>query len=275
MRSPDVLPTKTKQCQAVLVASEDQSLALEWLIEAINQHKAHYPQRQLAVLWDGNVPPFLSNQLGKVPVQTLLAGCVCCVGGPVLKTAIVKVLRTIQPDTLWIVGGPTALLAAMADAVQSPLLALHIKVVETVWLALSGSPSSYAFEQIECATVGVNTSLLISCEPSHPWAPRFSVPKIVNNSADHVWPTDVLFDRKLLLDAFKRISEVATINSQIDGIFRTQRTHYYGASIDKSVTWRETSWRIDSRIKLTTVNAQTIVPTLHTLREQFEACRTR
>ena len=103
MRSPNVLLKKTKQCQAVLVASADQSLALEWLIEAINQHKARYPQRQLAVLWDGDVPPSLLNQLGKVPVQTLLAGCVCCVGGPVLKTAIVKVLRTIQPDTLWIV----------------------------------------------------------------------------------------------------------------------------------------------------------------------------
>ena len=275
MLSPDILPNQNTQCRAVLVASADQALALEWLLKEIVQYQAQYPQRQLAVLWDGKVHPFAFNQLGSVPVQSLLAGCVCCVGGLVLKTAIVKVLRAIKPDTLWIVGGSTALLSAMADAVQSPLLAMHIKVVETAWLVLPGSPPSHTFEQIECASVGVNTNLLDVNALTHPWVPRFIEPKPDEYSVDHLWPADALFDRKLLLATFKKISEVTTIKGRLDGIFRTQRTHYYGASIDKSVTWRETSWRIDSRIKLTATDTKKIVPTLQTLREQFEACLTR
>ena len=272
------LPIKTKHCQAILVAADDQSMALDWLFKEIADQRSHYPQRKLAVLWDGDLQLSTHNQLsqfGNVSVQSLLAGCVCCIGGPVLKSAIVKDLRNDRPDKLWIVGGATALLSAMADAVQSPLLAAHIKVSQTVWLGQSAASSKHVFEQIECATDGVNTNIHNLSVPVHPWALGLNQANADDKSYDYLWPTEALFDRKMVLSTLRTVCEVTTINYRIDGLFRTLRTHYYGASVDAGLTWRDTSWRIDSRIRLTGLDSKEIVVTLNTLREQLEACRTR
>ena len=276
------LPTQAKHCQTVVVAAASEAMALDWLANEITLQQTHHPQRKLAVIWDGDLQTSSLNRLSGVAVQTLLAGCVCCVGGPVLKSAVVKVLRMTAPDRLWIIGGPSALLSAMAQAVQSPLLAIHATVEQMVWLAQPGSLKNFEFDQIECANTAVNTDLLTIEAPTHPWALVYGdkdpVNSVSQNGAAYVeyfWPVDALFDRKMVQSTFKSISEVTTINGRLDGLFRTQRTHYYGASHGTNVIWRHTSWRIDSRIRLTGVDAQRIVVTLQTLREQFESCRTR
>ena len=273
---------QTTPCQAILVACANPQLALDWLVKEILFARAQHPKQQLAVIWDGDLQPPALSRLGTVAVQTLLAGCVCCVGGPVLKSAIVKILRTSQPNILWIIGGPSAMLSAMAQAVQSPLLATHIIVAQTVWLAQPGSSANHAFDQIECASLGVNTNLLSFDVATHPWVPQAALRNPANlagqrasQGADQLWSADAIFDRKMVLSVFENFSEVITIKYRLDGIFRTQRDHYYGASVNGNLNWRDTSWRLDSRMRLTAVDTKTIVVTLQTLREQFEACRTQ
>ena len=271
---PSAVPIKV-----TLLAATNSAASLDWLVYdiAVQQHKA--PNSTCMVIWDGVPTEAAQDRLVNVVVQPILAGCACCLGGPVLKTAVAKAIRTQRPQHLWIVGGPSAMLSGLADALKSPLLDQAISVTRMVWVANLGLKQSDWFEQIECATKIVNPHLIQFDPKHHPWVAHAEPNNSTSGSLDHYWPNEALFDRKALQLLFKSLNEVTTIKSGISGIFRTQRTHYYGASQGVDMVWRDTSWRLDSRLRIEKPREPIIVPTTQTelqaIITQFNDCRTR
>ena len=265
--------------EVTLLAAKDSIASLDWLVDDIAKQQRGAPHSTGLVIWDGDLAKAAQDRLVNVVVQPILAGCACCLGGPVLKTAVAKAIRTHRPQHLWIVGGHSALLSGLADALKSPFLDHAISVTRMVWVANLGLKQSDWFEQAECATMIVNPHLVKVDPRHHPWVAHTEPNNSTTGSPNHYWPSDALFDRKALHLLFKSLNEVATIKSAISGIFRTERTHYYGASLGAEVVWRDTSWRLDSRLRIAKPSEQIIVPTTQTNSQsiitQFNDCRIR
>ena len=266
--SSGLIPAKT-----ALLAGPDQTAVLQYLAEQIALQELQYPDERTAVIWNGELLAIDALRLSRASLQTVLAGCACCLGGPVLKATVAKVLKATQPRHLWIVGGPGALLRGLAQAIQSPMLAQHCCIEQLIWIASNDLSEADAFDQSESATLVVNPHLVNIVAATHPWAgttePHFRSVACI----DHRWPQDALFDRKALQCVFKSINEVVTIKSSIDGVFRTQRTHYYGATSGINQVWRETSWCLDSRLRIASLGHEIKVLTNQNIIERFEACR--
>jgi G3E family GTPase len=61
-------------------------------------------------------------------VKEIAGGCVCCVAGPALRSALVEILRKTRPDRLFVEPTGLAHPAAIVDLLRSPGLAEHVEV---------------------------------------------------------------------------------------------------------------------------------------------------
>lgn len=64
---------------------------------------------------------------GAVAVKEIAGGCVCCVAGPALRTALVQILRQQRPDRLFVEPTGLAHPAAIVDLLRSPGLVEHVE----------------------------------------------------------------------------------------------------------------------------------------------------
>lgn len=71
---------------------------------------------------------------GGVAVREIAGGCVCCVAGPMLRTALVKLLREVRPDRLLIEPSGLAHPASVLDQLRSPGIREAVDLRATVLL---------------------------------------------------------------------------------------------------------------------------------------------
>jgi hypothetical protein len=186
------------------------------------------PSRPLtALIVDGVLaPPLAALVPPAVLIESVSVGCLCCQGGPVLKTVLARVLRQLktrnQPCAVWILGGPQSKLARLADAIDSPLLSRQFNLTALVWVP--GSLLQATADQVEAASESLAGN---------------ETPKMQIQ-----WPRHQVFSRLLLkaqLDTTPSVNEVF-----LD--IKTERAWYRIESVEGRWRWRESQWRLCSRL---------------------------
>ncbi|MCB9684106.1 MAG: GTP-binding protein [Alphaproteobacteria bacterium] len=71
---------------------------------------------------------------GGVAVREIAGGCVCCVAGPMMRTALVKLLREVRPDRLLIEPSGLAHPASVLDQLRSPGIREAVDLRATILL---------------------------------------------------------------------------------------------------------------------------------------------
>ncbi|MCA9490861.1 MAG: GTP-binding protein [Myxococcales bacterium] len=74
------------------------------------------------------------EEAGGVAVREIAGGCVCCVAGPMMRTALVKLLREIRPDRLLVEPSGLAHPASVLDQLRSPGIREAVDLRATILL---------------------------------------------------------------------------------------------------------------------------------------------
>lgn len=69
---------------------------------------------------------------GDVAIREIAGGCICCSAGGALRMSLVKLIREVRPDRLWIEPTGLAHPATVVDMVRSPGLGLDARAVITL-----------------------------------------------------------------------------------------------------------------------------------------------
>jgi hypothetical protein len=210
--------------QVIIVGALDQAALIpHW--RALQKTFLPTATQKSALIVDGSLSPELAALIPtNFALESVSAGCLCCLGGPVLKTVVARLLRQHRPDWLWILASPQAQLSALADAIDSPLLQAHVQLRAIAWLGNGQSPLPWHQQQLEAASYGPG------------------VPKPANPAAQ--WETQVVFDRAQVKERLNAIA--APTGCYID--IKTARA-WYRASAEQGVwQWRESDWRLYSRL---------------------------
>jgi hypothetical protein len=210
----------------VIIGAHSQDALLEHWVQLTARFNT--PARPLtALIVDGVLaPPLAALVPSAALIESVSVGCLCCQGGPVLKTVLARVLRQLkmrnQPCAVWILGSPQSKLARLADAIDSPLLSQQYNLTALVWVP--GSSQQAPADQIEAAS----ESLLGN-----------ETPKL-----QFQWPRHQVFSRlrlKTQLDITPGVNEVF-----LD--IKTERAWYRIESFEGRWHWRESQWRLCSRL---------------------------
>lgn len=223
-----------------------------------------------------------------VTVVGLMGGCACCVGGPAFGVAVGGLLRRGPWDRLFIEVSAAAHGAALVDRLRARPLAALVRVEPVVLVVDPQTSSPYldetrsgyqqAQERLALArSVVLNRAADAASWPAlaaqltgdGPW-PRRLIPaphgtvawQTLDQHPDAAgpmgacvvqWAPAVCFDRRRLrahLDASVAPGGVwhrAGLR-QAHGVFRTERAWYAWRSDERGIDWRETDWRLDSRL---------------------------
>jgi hypothetical protein len=235
----------------IVAASSHAAIAHRW-----SSLTAHWPLSSVkpAFIIDGAVSPELSATLPSDSiVQNTSAGCVCCLGGPVLRTALTGLIRQHRPEQCFLIGGSQAQLAGMADATDSPLLTDHLRLQALVWAGDLQIQSQWLDQQREAASLDL-TTLAIQ-------------PMANGELSSIVWPRHVCFDRQRLQQTLSKL--VAPCRCYLD--VKTARAWYRVCADQGQWQWRQSYWRLSTRLVFSDSLAST---QLATLRNAIEDCQT-
>jgi hypothetical protein len=231
-----------------IVAVQTFDLLQPWLTSRISV------EREL-VLFEGEVPSWLVEHCHhhQINIQAVHAGCLCCLGGPVLKTELIRAVRKYQPLNVLIVTGTQATLSAVTDALQTPMVETAFHLIQLFWLT--------AFEQIDPSETKTKLSKrefdnLASCSTvvlvnrslrqmgGHSKASEF-----VDNEVLATWPSEIRFNRQHVLDLLNKTDWP----SGLDFVFRSQRDWYRFSRSNpvenaQCTTLRQSNWRLNSQL---------------------------
>jgi hypothetical protein len=231
-----------------IVAAQAPDLLERWLTT-----RATVPSELM--LFEGAVPNWLTEHCRQhqINVQAVHAGCLCCLGGPVLKTELIRAVRKYQPLQVIIVTGIKASLSAVADALQTPMLETRFQLNQLFWLA--------GFEQHDPNTT--KTELTKRELDNMAACSRFVLPNCVGaNTGGHskasefvdslvlsVWDPLIRFNRQRVLDSLIETEWP----SNLTFIFRSQRDWYRLSRSDgeQNARWaalRQSNWRLNSQL---------------------------
>jgi hypothetical protein len=237
------------------------------------------------VLYDGAYAAHLPIKPGNVQFESAGAACLCCIGGPVLRTQIIRCLRQDQPQRFVIVAGLAAQLSAIVDALLTPLLQEHIKVDQVVWAQSKGeqpwlSNNSFANSQLEAASevvlfgpqadplrsannevIGAGVTIVNWLPPWHPLSDQHQAPQLDASIVQMIWPISSVFDRGAAIQYLQTLQ--AKLAQPMQVVLRTERAWYFGQSQSDPQggfnlaqwVWRETSFRQFSAVRITRLKA--------------------
>lgn len=195
-----------------------------------------------------------------IALRTMGSACPCCVAGPAFRTMLIGGLRQLQTysneaalePALWVVADNQAELAALADAVLTPTLRAHVRLVDLGVSALKQAEGNSAndrdWRNQEAATLVLNDSQGIErCTTPAGWGLLSTLDPVT------AWPSTQVFDRRAL------VSLLAThpLPVGIAAVLRTQRDWYWiqrsqisDLSKDSvfSHDWRPHQWRFESQL---------------------------
>ncbi len=231
-----------------IAALQTDDLLQPWLINRL-------PVNRELVLFEGEVPPWLAKhcEQHEIVVQAIHAGCLCCLGGPVLKTELIRAVRRYTPLSVLIVAGTQAALPAVADALQTPLLESAFRVTDLYWLAsfekadlfdANTQLSKRQLDNWEACTAYV----LVNRSES-----KVIIHSKVSESTDTTviasWANSVRFGRKEVLETIGKSQWPAGLVF----VFRTQRDWYRfgGLETESEPTFsslKQSNWRISSQL---------------------------
>ncbi len=192
-----------------------------------------------AVVLDAAYAPWLATAVqseGVKPeaIKVISAGCLCCASGPLLKTTVAQLIRTQQPKTLWIVGGPSAKLSGIADAMVSPFLDPYIQLQSIVWL---GQPQS-------APTSPKPNWILAQQEAASDWWDTHWFNWRASESLALALSRQLVFDR---LNLFKQLALIPAPAGCIADL-RTPRAWYRATCVQGVWQWSESQWRLNNRV---------------------------
>lgn len=231
-----------------IAALQTADLLRPWLI-------SRPPVDRELVLFEGEVPTWLADHCyqHKIVVQAIHAGCLCCLGGPVLKTELIRAVRKYKPLSVLIIAGTEAALPVVADALQTPLLESTFSVSDLYWLA--------SFEEVDLFDANTRLSkrqldnwqactayLLVNQSKS-----KVTIHSKVSESIDTAviasWANSMRFVRKEVLETLDKLQWPAGLAF----VFRTQREWYrYSGPISiqepSFLSLKQSNWRINSQL---------------------------
>ncbi len=205
------------------------------------------------ILFEGVVPAWLEQfcQERGWAIEATNAGCLCCLGGPVLKTELIRALRKHQPEKVLIIAGIHAQLSALADAIQSPLLETVVQLNELVWITQSDLEDSAGSDSSRFSLWAKNRQCCTAHVIVKPKAHELTIHSQLSIYSDAfvLWSCSsaIKFSRTTVIDQLGRL----VFPNDIEFVLRTERDWYwlsgFGApdestkgSIDQ-VNWRHCS----------------------------------
>ncbi len=240
-----------------------------------------------SVLYEAAYADHLPTKRDNVQFGSVGAACLCCIGGPVLRTQIIRCLRQDQPQRIVIVGGLAAQLSAIVDALLTPTLHDHIKLDQVLWAQSKDVPvwapnhaaSVFSNAQLETAS----KVMLIESVPEqqngsenwlkkesfsphpinlnwlpawHPLSDQNSAPELDCSMAQMFWPSNIVFDRLAAIQTVQTLQTKLALPMQV--VLRTERAWYFGQTqIDLQDSfnaaqwvWRETAFRQFSAVRI-------------------------
>jgi hypothetical protein len=246
-----------------------------------------------SVLYDGAYADHLPTKPSNVQFESAGAACLCCIGGPVLRTQIIRCLRQDKPQRIVVVGGLAAQLSAIVDALLTALLREHIKVDQVVWAQSNdvqpwvstnsvaySAVNSFANSQLEAASKVVmyepgppaansaKKQLLSPHLPNLNWAPPWhplsnqnQTPNSDASMEQMIWPNSSVFNRVAAIQTIQNLQ--AELAQPVQVVLRTERAWYFGQTQTDQLSgfrsaqwvWRETSFRQFSAVRITRLNA--------------------
>jgi hypothetical protein len=231
-----------------IAALQTADLLQPWLINRL-------PTDRELILFEGEVPRWLAEhcQQHQIVVQAIHAGCLCCLGGPVLKTELIRAVRKYKPLGVLIVAGTQATLSAVADALQTPLLESAFTVTDLYWLA--------SFEKTDLFDVNKRLSKrqLDNCEACTVYAAvnhakgkvtiHSKVSEFFDTTVIASWVSSVRFGRKEVLETLDTTQWPAGLVF----VFRTQRewSRFGGPVTEHEPSFskvKQSNWRINSHL---------------------------
>jgi hypothetical protein len=231
-----------------IAALQTADLLQPWLINRL-------PGDRELVLFEGEIPTWLVQHCHQhqIVVQAIHAGCLCCLGGPVLKTELIRAARKYKPLSVLIVAGSQAALPAVADALQTPLLETSFSVTALYWLAsfekadLFDANSRLSKRQLD------NWEACTAYVLVNPSKSKVTIHSKVSESIDTTaiasWSSSVRFVRKEVLEILGKTQWPAGLVF----VFRTQREWYRfegpKTEHERSISsLKQSNWRIDSHL---------------------------
>jgi G3E family GTPase len=225
---------------------------------------------------------------GGVEVREIAGGCICCTAGPMLRTALVRLLREVRPDRLLVEPTGLAHPASIVDLLRSPgireevglratiglvdprrFLASRDVLYEDQVLAADVLVSSWAdvvpeetldrFREAAAArwpppaVVAVTSHgrldpAWLELRPSPPALLRS--PPAASSAAEHgwTWPPSAGFDPVALEEAVQDLVRDGVL--RVKGIFRTPRGWLLVQATADRVAFEPVGWRRDSRVSV-------------------------
>jgi hypothetical protein len=231
-----------------IAALQTADLLQPWLVD-------RGPVDRELLLFEGEVPTWLAEhcQQHQIVVQAIHAGCLCCLGGPVLKTELIRAVRKFKPLSVLIVAGTQAALPAVADALQTPLLETAFSVTALYWLAsfekadlfdAKPSLSKRQLDNREACTAYVTVNHLKG---------KVTIHSKVSDSFDTTvvatWANSMRFVRKEILETLGKTQWPAGLAF----VFRTQREWYRfsGPVTEQKPLYsslKQSNWRTNSQL---------------------------
>jgi hypothetical protein len=207
------------------------------------------------LLFEGEIPRWLAAfcSARQQPIQSVFAGCLCCLGGPVLKTELIRAARIHRPKSVLIIAGVQAELTALADALQTPLVETAFKVDQLYWVS--------TFEQID--TNQANSELsrrqldnLAACSTHVIVNPincsvnvHSKVSELLDTRLLAIWSNECRFERKHVIRALGQ----SGLPANITFVFRSAREWYRLTGSDQlerssSPVLEQSNWRINNQL---------------------------
>jgi G3E family GTPase len=146
--------------------------------------------------------PLLAGEDG-VTVVPVAGGCVCCAQGPALQIALVRLLREVRPDRLWIEPSGLAAPGSIIDMLRAPGLREVVSLGATIavidprrWLAGVYDADDAVLSQIELCDVLVASKADLADEGTKAgfeeraralWPPKLAVGTMAHGELDPAW----------------------------------------------------------------------------------------
>ena len=204
----------------------------------------------------------------------LPGGCPCCAGAVALRTAMIHVLARGPWGRIVLLPTLQADLVRLADNLRSPVLESHLWLADLIVAgsiamgaegtlagagayyrsaheALKAWPPADPFDwqlDLQARIEGLSLARRRLCPP-----PAVQVPVDARCRIDRIWPGELRFDRRALVNRLAALDMDAAV-AGIAFAGRTAREWYHWASVDRTMggglTETVVDWRQDSRLSV-------------------------
>lgn len=207
----------------------------------------------IAVLFDGQAFSGAALELflnwckaaESVHARAIVAGCICCVGGPALRTEVVRTLRQFKPAHLVVVASTDARLDKLADALLQPTLAPHLELQEIAYVQITDAQDAPSLKKPPGSVSRVLTCFKKSWDLRSDFANGVGSDGTRYKPIEH-WPNRFVFNRSKLLDLDKQPSAVVKMSV----LLKELQLESFGLVARTEREWYQFDWsRSDQGLK--------------------------